>query len=116
MLVKEVKVWVDPNGNQYDHEMPGTKEVTTYQRELAQRRQTIEDEINDKLAEQSANSISVGVNNVTTIQAAHQLKGAATQADGHLYGLSAADVTFSAKSAALNTEFFADLVGIGELP
>ena len=116
VLVKEIKVWVDENGNQYDHEVPGAREVTTYQRELAQRRQTIEDEISDKLAEESANSIQVGVNNVTTIQAAHQLKGAETQADGHMYGLTAADVTFSAKSAALNTEFFADLVGIGGSP
>jgi len=116
VLVKEVKVWVDENGNQYDHQVPGAKEVTTYQRELAQRRQTIEEEISDRLAEESANSIQVGVNNVTTVQAAHQTKGAETQADGHMYGLTAADVTFSAKSAALNTEFFADLVGIGGSP
>ena len=30
VLVKEVHVWVDDNGNQYDHEVPGSKEVITY--------------------------------------------------------------------------------------
>ncbi len=116
VLVKEVRVWVDKDGNQYDHEMPGTKEVTTYQRELAHRRQTIEDEIGDALAEEAANSIEVGVNNVTTLQIAHQTEGPDAVADGHAYGLSAADITFAGSSAALNTEFFADLVGIGGSP
>ena len=116
VLVKEVKVWVDKDGNQYDHAVPGAKETITYERELAHRRQTIEDEIDDKLASESANSISIGVNNVTTLQLAHQLKGPDTVADGHAYGLSAADITFSGKSTALNTEFFADLVGIGGSP
>src|SRR5882672_3701925 len=116
VLVKEVHVWVDDNGNQYDHVVPGAKEVVTYERELAQRRQTIEDEINDKLAEEAASGVEIGINNVTTLQLAHQTKGAETVADGHAYGLSAADITFSAASAALNTEFFADLVGIGGSP
>src|SRR6267154_1140124 len=80
VLVKEVKVWVDKDGNSYDHPVPGAKETTTYQRELAHRRQTIEDEITDKLAEESANSISIGVNNVTTLQVAHQTRGADTVA------------------------------------
>src|SRR5262245_12386970 len=35
VLVKEVHVWVDDNGNQYDHAVPGAKEVVTYERELA---------------------------------------------------------------------------------
>ena len=30
VLVKEVHVWVDDNGNQYDHAVPGAKEVVTY--------------------------------------------------------------------------------------
>ncbi|HZF32109.1 MAG TPA: carbohydrate porin, partial [Gammaproteobacteria bacterium] len=116
VLVKEVHVWVDDNGNIYDHEMPGTKEQVTYQREIAQRRQTIEDEIGDKLAEEAANSVEIGINNVTTLQGALQTKGPDTVADGHMYGLSAADITFAASSAALNTEFYADLVGIGGSP
>ena len=116
VLVKEVPVWVDKDGNQYDHDVPGAKKTITYERELAHRRQTIEDEISDKLAEESANGVSIGVNNVTTLQLAHQTKGADTVADGHAYGLSAADITFSGKSTALNTEFYADLVGIGGSP
>ena len=116
VLVKEVPVWVDKDGNQYDHEVPGAKKTITYERELAHRRQTIEDEVSDKLAEESANAISIGVNNVTTLQLAHQTRGPDTVADGHAYGLSAADITFSGKSTALNTEFFADLVGIGGSP
>ena len=100
VLVKEIHVWVDKDGNVYDHAVPGAKETTTYQREIAHRRQTIEEEIGDKLAEESANSISIGVNNVTTLQVAHQTRGADTVADGHAYGLSAADITFSGKSAA----------------
>jgi hypothetical protein len=116
VLVKEVHVWVDKDGNEYDHAVPGAKETVTYQRELAQRRQTIEDEIDDKLAEESAKSVAIGINNVTTLQGALQSKGDKTEADGHMYGLSAADITFSGKSAALNTEFFADLVGIGGTP
>src|SRR5262245_25388776 len=116
VLVKEVHVWVDDNGNQYDHEVPGSKEVITYERELAQRRETIEDSIDEKLAEEAAGGVAIGINNVTTLQFAHQTKGDEAVADGHAYGLSAADITFAASSAALNTEFYADLVGIGGTP
>jgi hypothetical protein len=116
VLVKQIHVWVDQNGNEYDHAVPGAKETVTYQRELAHRRQTIEDEITDKLAEESQNSIQIGVNSVTSAQVALQTQGPKTPADGHVYGLSAADITFAAKSAALNTEFFADFVGIGGSP
>lgn len=116
VLVKEVHVWVDADGNQYDHAVPGAKETITYQRELAQRRQTIEEALDDRFAAEAANGVAIGVNNVTTLQLAKQVKGADTAADGHAYGLTAADVTFSAASAALNTEFFADLVGIGGSP
>lgn len=116
VLVKEVHVWVDENGNQYDHEVPGAKEVITYERELAQRRETIEDSIEEKLAEEAAGGVEIGINNVTTLQVASQTKGPDAVADGHAYGLSAADITFAASSAALNTEFYADLVGIGGSP
>jgi hypothetical protein len=116
VLVKEVHVWIDEDGNQYDHEVPGSKEVITYERELAQRRETIEDSIDEKLAEEAAGGVEIGIDNVTTLQFAHQTKGDEAVADGHAYGLSAADITFAATSAALNTEFYADLVGIGGTP
>ncbi|HEX5048354.1 MAG TPA: carbohydrate porin [Gammaproteobacteria bacterium] len=116
VLVKEVHVWVDDAGNVYDHAVPGAKEQITYERELAQRRETIEDSIDEKLAEEAASGVEIGINNVTTLQFAHQTKGPDAVADGHAYGLSAADITFAANSAALNTEFYADLVGIGGSP
>ena len=72
VLVKEVHVWVDDNGNQYDHEVPGSKEMITYERELAQRRETIEDSIDEKLAEEAKGGVEIGINNVTTLQFAHQ--------------------------------------------
>jgi hypothetical protein len=116
VLVKEVHNWVDDNGNVYDREVPGSKEQVTYQREIAQRRQTIDDEIADALAEEAAGGVEIGINNVTTLQGALQTKGEETEADGHMYGLSAADITFAASSAALNTQFYADIVGIGGSP
>jgi hypothetical protein len=116
VLVKQVHVWVDDAGNQYDHEVPGSREVITYERELAQRRETIEDSIGEALEAEAAGGVEIGINNVTTLQFAHQTKGDDAVADGHAYGLSAADITFAANSAALNTEFYADLVGIGGSP
>src|SRR5262245_3803430 len=57
VLVKEVHVWVDEQGNQYDHEVPGSKEVITYERELAQRRETIEDSIGEALEAEAAGRV-----------------------------------------------------------
>jgi hypothetical protein len=116
VLVKEIHVWVDDAGNVYDHEVPGAKEQITYEREIAQRRETIEDSIGEALEAEAAGGVEIGINNVTTLQFAHQLDGEEAVADGHAYGLSAADITFAASSAALNTEFYADLVGIGGSP
>lgn len=115
-MVKEVRVWVDKNGNEFDHAVPGAKEVVTYQRERAYRRQTIEEEIGDAMAAQNAGGVQLGVNVVTTAQGASQTEGSKSVADGHAYGISAADITFKANAAALNTEFYADLVGIGGSP
>jgi hypothetical protein len=115
-VVKQVQVYVDANGNEYDHPVDGAKPTITYQRETAHRRQTIKEEIEDALASEKASGINLGVSNVTTAQVAFQTKGESTPADRHVYGLSAADVTFQAQSAALNTTFFADVVGIGGSP
>src|SRR5262245_40011412 len=57
VLVKEVHVWIDDDGNQYDHEVPGSKEVITYERELAQRRETIEDSIGEALEAEAAGRV-----------------------------------------------------------
>lgn len=114
--VKRVTVYVDDNGNQYDQPTPGAKPVVTYRRETAFRRQSIDEEIQDALAERAKTNIEVGVTSVTTAQRASQTRGSSGVADGHTYGLSAADVTFQASSAALYTTFFADVVGIGGAP
>ena len=52
----------------------------------------------------------------TTAQMAFQTDGVKTPANRHLYGFSAVDITLQATSAALNTTFYADLVGIGGSP
>lgn len=115
-IVKRITVYVDENGNEYDHPVDGAKPVVTYQRQTAFRRQSIGEELEEALADQEANSIQLGVTSVTTAQRASQIRGEDAFADGHTFGLSAADVTFLANSAALYTTFFADIVGIGGSP
>ncbi|HEU4616602.1 MAG TPA: hypothetical protein VFV10_01100 [Gammaproteobacteria bacterium] len=115
-IVKRVTVYVDEDGNEYDQPHEGAKPVVTYQRETAFRRQSIDEELDEALAERDENSIQLGVTSVTTAQRASQIRGEDAFADGHTYGLSAADITFLANSAALYTTFFADIVGIGGSP
>ena len=116
MIVKEVTVYVDENGNQYDVPTPGATPTVTYQRERVFRRQTIGEEIGEALDGARKEGISLGLSNVTTAQTARQTRGAKTEADGHLYGFSAIDITLQATSGALNTTFYADLVGAGGSP
>lgn len=113
MIVKEVTVWVDEKGNQYDVPTPGATPTVTYQRERVFRRQTIGEEIEEALAGAKAEGVSLGLSSTTSLQSAHQTRGAKTEADGHLYGFSTIDIIFQATSAALNTTFYADLVGAG---
>ena len=112
-IVKEVQVYVDQNGNQYDTPQPGTHPETTFQRERVFRRQTVDDAIQEALTNQAATGINLGVSSVTTIQTAIPIQRDPGLPPTRVYGLSQADVTFLAKSAALNTSFFADLVAIG---
>jgi hypothetical protein len=112
-IVKQVEVYVDQNGTQYDTPQPGTHPEITYQRERVFRRQTVDDAIAEALANQAATGINLGVSSVTTVQAAIPTKRPPGLPPTRVYGLSQADVTFLAKSAALNTSFFADLVAIG---
>lgn len=112
-IVKEVQVYVDQNGTQYDTPQPGTRPEITYQRERVFRRQTVDEAIEEALANQAETGINLGVSSVTTVQAAIPTKRGPGLPPTRVYGLSQADVTFLAKSAALNTSFFADLVAIG---
>lgn len=112
-IVKQVEVYVDQNGNEFDTPQPGTRPQITFQRERVFRRQTVDDAIAEALADQTASGITLGVSSVTTGQVAIPTRRGPGLPATHVYGLSQADITFLAKSAALNTSFFADLVAIG---
>jgi hypothetical protein len=112
-IVREVEVYVDPSGGEFDQPAPDRRPVITYQRERVFRRQSIGEEIENALASADASGIAVGVSSVTTIQGAIQAAGTQSEADGHVFGVTQADITFLAQSAALNTSFFADVVAIG---
>lgn len=113
--VKRIDVWIDSNGNEYDHAVPGAKLSTTYQRETTSRRQTISEEIEEALANADEKRVRIGVNTAFILQSASQTSGKRTPAAGHSYGLANADLTFSA-GLAQNTIFFADLVGLSGNP
>jgi carbohydrate-selective porin OprB len=108
---KQVEVWVDKNSNEYDHPVPGTKKVVTYQRERVYRRQTINEKIQDALTDQSEKSVAVGVSAAVMPSAAIQLRGPSTDAHGQAYDLASADLTFTARVAQYTT-FFGDIVGL----
>ena len=112
-IVREVERYVDQNGAEYDEPAAGRRPVLTYERQRVFRRQSIGEEIEEALAAEAASGVEIGVSSVTTIQGAIQTAGPKTEADGHVFGVTQADVTFLAQSAALNTSFFADLVAIG---
>ncbi len=108
---KRIEVWVDQNSNEYDHEVPGSKKVVTYQRERVFRRQDISEQIEAKLAEESEKSVAVGVSAAIMPQGSMQATGANHPADGKVYDLASADISFGAR-VAQNTTFYADLVGL----
>lgn len=114
--VKEITTYVDQNGNEYDQPGPGRQAQVTYQRERVFRRQSVDEAIEEALANQEATGINLGVSSVTTAQVGVPTRRGPGLPRTHVYGVSQADVTFLAKSAALNTSFFADLVGIGGSP
>jgi Carbohydrate-selective porin, OprB family len=112
-IVREVERYVDPNGVEYDQPAAGRRPVLTYERQRVFRRQSIGEEIEDALAAEGASGVEIGVSSVTTVQGAFKTSGPDQEANGHVFGVTQADVTFLAQSAALNTSFFADLVAIG---
>ena len=112
-IVREVERYVDPGGAEYDQPAPDRRPVLTYERQRVFRRQSIGEEIEDALAAEAASGVAIGVSSVTTVQGAIRTAGNETEADGHIFGVTQADITFLAQSAALNTSFFADVVAIG---
>ena len=113
--VKRIEVWVDQNGVEYDHPVDGARRKVTYQRERAYRRQTINEKIEEALADAESHSVKLGINATLATQAARQNRGATTDASGHTYQLASADLFFTA-GVAQHTVFFADLVGLSGAP
>src|SRR5262245_26494887 len=112
-IVRQTEVYVDQNGNEFNEAGPGRRPVQTYERQRVFRRQSIGEEIEDALAAEKASGVEIGVSSVTTVQGAIKTSGPDQEADGHIFGVTQADITCLAQSAALNTSFFADVVAIG---
>lgn len=113
--VKKIEVYVDKNGNEYDEPVPGAKKTVTYQRERVFRRQTISEKIEEALGDEAAKSVQLGINAAMVVQQVNQTQGADSEADGHAYALSSADLSFAAKLAQ-NTSLYADVVGLSGSP
>jgi len=113
--VKKIEVYVDKDGNEFDQPTAGAKKTVTYQRERVFRRQTISEKIDAALSDEAAKSVQLGINAAMVAQQVNRTQGPESDADGHAYALSSADVFFSAKLAQ-NTSLFADVVGLSGSP
>ncbi len=113
--VKRIEIWVDKDGNQFDHEVPGSKRAVTYQRERAYRRQSINEKIEQALTDAKDQSVGIGVDATTVTQFASRTAGENSLAHHKAYALASADLFFSAKLAQ-NTIFFADVVALSGAP
>ena len=113
--VKRIEVYVDPNGVQTDEPVPGAKKEVTYQRERVYRRQTINEKIEQALADADAQSVKLGIDATTVAQGAGRTKGAFPQVNKKAYALASADLFFAAKLAQY-TSFFADVVALSGAP
>jgi hypothetical protein len=113
--VKQIEVYVDKNGNEFDEPTAGAEKRVTYQRERVFRRQTINEKIEEALAAESAKSVELGINAAMVTQGAARTQGPKTDADGHVYALASADLLFNAHLAQY-TNFFADVVGLSGSP
>jgi hypothetical protein len=114
--VKRIEVFVDDNGVEYDQPAQGTKREVTYQRERVYRRQTINEKLEEAIADAESHRVGLGVNATIVSQTALQSSGPKTDADGHTYALASADLFFNA-GLAQHTVFFADVVALsGSVP
>ncbi|NOX92110.1 MAG: hypothetical protein GXP18_06585 [Gammaproteobacteria bacterium] len=113
--VKRIEVFVDDNGIEHETQVPGSQKVVTYQRERFYRRQTINERIEDALANAESRNVQLGVDAAIVLQSVQQNKGAKTPADGSIYQLASTDIYFTA-GLAQNTLFFADIVGLSGTP
>jgi hypothetical protein len=109
--VRRVEVFVDQNGQEHDDQVPGSKPVVTYRRERAYRRQTINEKIEEALADADANRVQIGVDAAIMAQFAKRTEGDDSLVDNRAYALASADLFFTA-GIAQNTIFFADIVAL----
>jgi len=113
--VKRIEVYVDQNGVQTDQPAPGAKKEVTYQRERVYRRQTINEKIEEALADADAQAVKIGIDATTVTQGAGRTQGGAAHPDKKAYALASADLFFAAKLAQY-TSFFADVVALSGAP
>jgi hypothetical protein len=113
--VRRVEVYVDENGGQLDQPAPGAELKVTYERERVYRRQTINEKIEEALADAAERSVSLGVDAAFGTQAAGRTRGGAALPDRSAYALASADLFFTA-GLAQYTVFFADIVGLSGAP
>lgn len=113
--VRQVEVFVDPDGNEHDEPVPGSKPVVTYRRERVYRRQTISEKIEEALADAEEHSVKIGVDAAIATQFAKRVKGGDDFVDRRAYALASADLFFTA-GIAQNTIFFADIVALSGSP
>lgn len=113
--VRRVEVYVDESGNEHDEPVPGARPTVTYRRERVYRRQTINEKIEEALADADERSVNLGIDAATVTQIASRTRGEAAPADGNAYALASADLFFAAKVAQY-TVFFADVVALSGSP
>ena len=113
--VRRVEVFVDEQGGEHNEQVPGSKPVVTYQRERVYRRQTINEKIEEALADAEEHSVKIGVDAAITTQFAKRTKGSDPFIDNRAYALASADLFFTA-GIAQNTVFFADIVALSGSP
>jgi Carboxypeptidase regulatory-like domain len=109
--VKRIEVYVDQNGVQTDEPAAGAKKEVTYQRERVYRRQTINEKIEQALADADAQAVKIGIDATTVTQGAGRTRGDETHPNKKAYALASADLFFAAKLAQY-TSFFADVVAL----
>ena len=105
---------MDETGGEQDQPIPGVEPTVTYQRERVYRRQTINEKIEEALADADEQSVTLGIDAATVAQAAGRTRGTIGES-GNAYALASADLFFTAKLAQY-TVFFADVVALSGSP
>ena len=113
--VRRVEVFVDESGAIQDEPIPGVEPTVTYERERVYRRQTINEKIEEALADAENRNVVVGVDAAVGTQVAGRTSGSGLLPSKSAYALASADLFFTA-GIAQYTVFFADIVGLSGSP